>query len=212
VSRFSGSKGDWQAHEISADGSQFKIYYHDKLIGSVNWSLIGQHNVDNALAAVAAAVHTGVDAKKAVEALSSFEGVARRMHFRGEVSGVKIYDDFAHHPTAIKTTLAGARANLGSTRLFTVVDFGSYTMRTGHHQTTLTSVFNDADGAFFLAPSNIEWDVDALAKSLECPATVCANLPSLVTAVRGKVNSGDVLLVLSNQDSAGIVNALSEMN
>ena len=209
--RFGGQQSDWQAHDIAADGSHFKIYHHEKLMGTVKWSLIGQHNVDNALAAVAAAVHVGVAPKSAVAALSSFEGVARRMHYRGEVSGVKIYDDFAHHPTAIKTTLAGVRANLGTTRLFTVVDFGSYTMRTGHHQSTLSDVFNEADGAFFLAPSTVEWDVAALANSVECPAKVCANLSSLVAAVREQVIPGDVLLVLSNQDSAAIVDALSEL-
>lgn len=212
VVRFGGQNADWQAHEVAADASQFKIYHHDKLVGNVKWSLIGHHNVDNALAAVAAAVHAGVEPKTAVAALSSFEGVARRMHFRGEVSGIKIYDDFAHHPTAIKTTLAGVRANLGSTRLFTVVDFGSYTMRTGHHQQTLSSVFNDVDGAFFLAPSTVEWDVAALASSVDCPATVCVNLTALVDEVRKKLTSGDVLLVLSNQDSAAIVNALGISN
>jgi UDP-N-acetylmuramate: L-alanyl-gamma-D-glutamyl-meso-diaminopimelate ligase len=208
VVRFGGQQGDWQAHEIAADGSQFSVYHHDKLIGKVKWTLIGQHNVDNALAAIAAAVHVGVDPQQAVSALDTFKGVARRMHFRGEVSGVKIYDDFAHHPTAIKTTLAGVRASLGSTRLFTVVDFGSYTMRTGHHQNTLSSVFTDVDGAFFLAPSTVEWDVAALADAVECPATVCENLPILAAAVREQVNAGDVILVLSNQDSAAIVRAL----
>lgn len=208
VVRFGGQQGDWQAHEIAADGSHFSVYHHDKLIGKVKWTLIGQHNVDNALAAIAAAVHVGVDPQHAVSALDTFKGVARRMHFRGEVSGVKIYDDFAHHPTAIKTTLAGVRASLGSTRLFTVVDFGSYTMRTGHHQNTLSSVFTDVDGAFFLAPSTVEWDVAALADTVECPATVCENLPILAAAVREQVNAGDVILVLSNQDSAAIVRAL----
>jgi UDP-N-acetylmuramate: L-alanyl-gamma-D-glutamyl-meso-diaminopimelate ligase len=208
VTKFGGDQGDWQAHEVSADGSQFTVYHAGKSIGSVKWSLIGQHNVDNALAAIAAAVHAGVDPALAVSGLSTFEGVARRMHFRGEVSGVKIFDDFAHHPTAIKTTLAGARANLGATRIYTVVDFGSYTMRTGHHQETLSSVFTDVDGAFFLAPSTVEWDVAGLADAVECPAKVCATLPILAQAVKEKVASGDVVLVLSNQDSAAIVHAL----
>lgn len=208
VVKFGGENGDWHARDVSKDGSQFSVYHRGTLIGKVQWKLIGQHNVENALAAIAAAVHAGVDPNKAIAALSTFEGVARRMHFRGEVFGVKVYDDFAHHPTAIKTTLAGARANLGSTRIFTVVDFGSYTMRTGHHQNTLTSVFSDVDGAFFLAPSTVEWDVAALAGSVDCPATVCEDLSILAQAVKEKVNSGDVILVLSNQDAAAIVRAL----
>jgi len=208
VTTFGGADSEWKAQDRLTDGSQFTVAYRGEVIGNIKWGLIGQHNVDNALAAIAAAVHAGVHPLRAVEALSTFEGVARRMHYRGEVSGVKIYDDFAHHPTAIKTTLAGIRANLGATRLFTVVDFGSYTMRTGHHQDTLTNVFTDADGAFFLAPTSVGWDVAALANAVTCPTTVCQNLPSLAAAVHETVAAGDVVIVLSNQDSAAIVQAL----
>lgn len=208
LEKFGGHKADWQAHDIAADGSEFGVYHQNNFMGTVKWSLIGQHNVDNALAAIAAAVHVGVTPAVAVAGLCAFEGVARRMHYRGEVLGVKIYDDFAHHPTAIKTTLAGMRANLGSSRIFTVVDFGSYTMRTGHHQDALSHVFNDANGAFFLAPTSVEWDVSALAEAVKCPANVYQSLPSLAKAVHKQISAGDVVIILSNQDSAAIVQAL----
>lgn len=200
--------GDWTANNIAADGSEFNVNYRGKDLGSAIWSLIGQHNVSNALAAIAAAVHVGVTTEQAIKALQTFTGVERRMQLRGEVSGIKIYDDFAHHPTAIKTTLAGMRANIGNKRIFTIVDFGSYTMRTGHHHQTLVDVFGDADGAFFLAPENIEWDVDALAKKVACDAEVCGDLTTLSKQVASRVNSGDVVLILSNQDSLAIVRAL----
>ncbi len=208
VTKFGGDSSDWQAREVTNDGSEFSLYRCGQCVGTLKWTLLGQHNVDNGLAAIAAAVHVGVAPSKAIEALAKFKGVARRMHFRGEVSGIKIYDDFAHHPTAIKTTLAGMRANIGKKRLFTVVDFGSYTMRTGHHQQTLSNVFTAVDGAFFLAPPSVEWDVQALANSLHCPTTICQTLATLAEAVQEKVMAGDIVLVLSNQDSAAIVKSL----
>ncbi len=201
-------KGDWQAANIAADGSAFDVIFQGTNQGRVSWPLIGQHNVSNALAAIAAAVHAGVTPAQAIAALHQFKGVERRMQLRGEVSGVKIFDDFAHHPTAIKTTLAGMRANLGSTRLFTIVDFGSYTMRTGHHHQSLVNVFDDADGAFFLAPENIEWDVAGLAKNISCEAEVCGDLTTLSAKVATRVNAGDVIIILSNQDSKAIVRSL----
>ncbi|MDQ2993428.1 MAG: UDP-N-acetylmuramate:L-alanyl-gamma-D-glutamyl-meso-diaminopimelate ligase [Pseudomonadota bacterium] len=200
--------GDWQAKELAADGSSFQVIYQGDDLGRASWNLIGQHNVNNALAAIAAAVHVGVKPEQAIAALKSFTGVERRMQLRGEVSGVKIYDDFAHHPTAIKTTLAGMRANLGDKRIFTIVDFGSYTMRTGHHHQALVDVFGDADGAFFLAPENIEWDVAGLAKKVACTTEISGDLTTLSNQVAARVTAGDVVLILSNQDSMAIVKAL----
>lgn len=208
ANRLRSSQADWEGANIAPDGSSFDVIYQDVNQGNVSWALIGQHNVSNALAAIAAAIHAGVKPEQAIAALREFQGVERRMQLRGEISGVKIYDDFAHHPTAIKTTLAGMRANLGQKRLFTIVDFGSYTMRTGHHHQSLVDVFNDADGAFFFAPENIEWDVDALAKNVACDAHVCADLTTLSEQVANCVNAGDVVLVLSNQDSKAIVRSL----
>lgn len=202
------SAADWQADNSAADGSAFDVLYQGANQGKISWTLIGQHNISNALAAIAAATHVGVTPAQAIAALQEFQGVERRMQLRGEVDGVKIYDDFAHHPTAIKTTLAGMRANLGQKRLFTIVDFGSYTMRTGHHHQSLIDVFDDADGAFFFAPENIEWDVEGLAKNLRCNAQVCANLATLSAQVANSVSAGDVVLVLSNQDSKAIVRSL----
>src|SRR5690606_32953891 len=112
----------------------FQVMHHGKSVGEVRWSLLGQHNVNNALAAIAAANHAGVAPDVAIAALASFKNVKRRLEVKGAVKDIVVYDDFAHHPTAIATTLSGLRAKIGKARLIAVLEFGSYTMRSGYHK------------------------------------------------------------------------------
>ncbi|HSW70393.1 MAG TPA: UDP-N-acetylmuramate:L-alanyl-gamma-D-glutamyl-meso-diaminopimelate ligase, partial [Gammaproteobacteria bacterium] len=143
-STFGGDTSSWQARLLSKDGSAFEVLHENKVVGSLEWSLLGRHNVDNALAALNAAAHAGVDMETAIKALASFKNVKRRLEIKGQLKGITLYDDFAHHPTAIKTTLAGLRAKIGSARLITILEFGSYTMRSGVHKQQIQQALVDA--------------------------------------------------------------------
>lgn len=105
----SGELGDWDAKKLVKDGSKFEVYFQGECVGTVNWDLVGDHNVNNALMAIAAARHVGVAPDLACESLATFINTKRRLEFKGEVAGVSVYDDFAHHPTAIELTLGGLR-------------------------------------------------------------------------------------------------------
>ena len=134
--------------------------------GTVQWSLIGAHNMENALAAIAAARHAGVTVEHAIDALESFQGIARRMQVRGEVNGVRVYDDFAHHPTAITTTVDGLRRRVGRARIIAVLEPRSNTMRMGVHQDTLAASLSGADEVWLYAPADIGWNTDAVVAAL----------------------------------------------
>src|SRR5690606_1429591 len=123
-------------------------------------------NVDNALAAMAAARHAGVPVARAIEALGSFRGVRRRMELAGEAAGIRIYDDFAHHPTAIATTIEGLRRNIGGARLVAVLEARSNTMRMGVHKDTLAPSLAGADAVYLFAPPDLGWDAGAVARTL----------------------------------------------
>ncbi len=195
---------DWHAELINADGSSFKVYWQDTLFAEINWSLLGMHNVNNALAAIAAARHVGVEAKQIVAALAKFSGVKRRLEVRGEINGIKVYDDFAHHPTAIATTLYGLRKHVGSTRIVAVVELGSYTMRTGHYGGQIYSAFAAADRILFLQPKDANWDIHREISQLDITAQVFANVEAIVKDLAEKSTTGDHILVMSNKGFDGI--------
>jgi UDP-N-acetylmuramate: L-alanyl-gamma-D-glutamyl-meso-diaminopimelate ligase len=140
-----GDKQQWRVKKSVDDASRFEVYINDELQGEVSWSLIGEHNMQNALAAIAAAKHAGVPAGVAVSALGEFKNVKRRLEIRGEKNGVTVYDDFAHHPTAIATTIAGLRAKIGKQKLIAVLEPGSYTMRSGVHGDAIVEAMREAD-------------------------------------------------------------------
>lgn len=178
--------GDWRADYLQADGSEFRVFCQEVEQGVVRWDLLGEHNVNNALAAIAAARHAGVPAEHAIAGLAEFQGVKRRMQVRGTVRGVTVYDDFAHHPTAITTTLAGLRAKVGNARIIALLEPRSNTMRMGTHGAAVAEALQVADYAFIYQLP--EWDdIDALA------ATV-AQLSQ----------AGDHVLVMSNGGFGGI--------
>jgi len=153
--------GDWRAEYLQADGSAFRVFCKGVEQGIVRWDLLGEHNVNNALAAIAAARHAGVPAEHAIAGLAEFQGVKRRMQVRGNVRGVTVYDDFAHHPTAITTTLAGLRAKVGKARIIALLEPRSNTMRMGTHGAAVAAALQVADYAFIYQLP--EWDdIDAL--------------------------------------------------
>lgn len=202
ISTFS-SGGDWQAELIKEDGSQFEVLFHDSL-GEVNWNLLGKHNVDNALAAIAAANHAGVAPEKALQALSEFKNVKRRLEIRGEVNGITVYDDFAHHPTAIATTLAGLRAKIGAARMIAVLEFGSYTMRSGVHQHQIKQALNDADIVICKQPESLDWTLANILADFPQPTMLYDNMELLVEGIAQYARSGDHIVVMSNSGFGGI--------
>lgn len=193
-----GSHQGWQARLQVADGSAFEVFHQGKSVGVVNWSLIGEHNVANALAAIAASVHAGVRPDVAVLALGEFQSVKRRMEVRGEVNGVTIYDDFAHHPTAIRTTIAGLRAKIGKKRLISVLDIRSNTMCMGSHHTELPEALSASDSVFIYQSPKVVWDVKATFASLAEKVHIAQDTQHIVDALLPFVKRDDHVLVMSN--------------
>lgn len=152
-----GQQGDWSAELIHADGSAFDVLYQGQVQGRVNWSLIGLHNVNNALMAIAASHHVGVPCATACVGLSAFQTPKRRLEVKGCVNQITVYDDFAHHPTAIATTLDGLRRKVGMARIVAVLEPRSNTMKLGVHKDTLADSLHAADAVLVLQPEGSSW-------------------------------------------------------
>ena len=214
VERFSAATAPgatWSAHlSGTRDGSVFTVLNAGREIDEVRWPLIGTHNVDNALAALLAAQHAGVPIDCAIAALGSFAGVRRRMELRGTAAGVHVYDDFAHHPTAIASTLAGLRRRVGKERIVAVLEPRSYTMRAGVHRETLAASLADADEVWLYAPADLGWDAAAAVKPLGTRVQVRSDLDALVAALGAGLRPADHVLVMSNGGFGGIHGRLLE--
>ncbi len=194
----------WTAQYINSDGSEFKVFFDGTEQGVVKWSLLGKHNVANALAAIAGSRHVGVPAKFAIEALSEFKGIKRRMELRGEVNGVKVYDDFAHHPTAIETTLKGLRANVSDKKIIAILEPRSNTMQLGIHKQTLANSLAEADQVVLFQPENVDWNMHDVIDSLGEKASLHGDIDQLIESILPNVQSGDHILVMSNGGFGGI--------
>lgn len=203
-----GDAEGWQASYLQADGSEFDVSFAGAVQGRVQWSLLGDHNVENALSAIAAARHSGVPAAQAIESLAEFESVKRRMEVRGSVNGVTVIDDFAHHPTAIRLTLEGLRASLEGRetkgRILAVLEPRSNTMRLGVHQQTLADSLVEADHVYIYQPEGLDWDLQAVAQSNQQTIQVVDDLQKLVSRVAQESRPGDQVLVMSNGGFGGI--------
>lgn len=200
---------DWRAELISNDGSHFALYYQDKLLGELSWQLSGQHNVDNAVMAVAAARHAGVPVGVALEALTRFIAPKRRMELKADVAGIKVYDDFAHHPTAISTTLQGIRNKVDHNRVLAVLEPRSNTMRMGVHQAALPLSLALADLVFLYEPANANWSLDALTRALAPKAILSHDIDALVTLLSDQAEPGDSIVIMSNGGFGGIHDKLT---
>jgi UDP-N-acetylmuramate: L-alanyl-gamma-D-glutamyl-meso-diaminopimelate ligase len=202
-----GADGAWQATAPDAEGA-FSVLRGGVTAGTVRWNLTGEHNRMNALAALAAAEHVGVPAAQGIEALSRFAGVKRRMELRGTVNGIKVYDDFAHHPTAIATTLEGLRRQVGPARILAVLEPRSNTMKLGTMAARLPGALADADLVFcFGAHSGkhaLGWNPAEVLAPLGDRASSYDDIGALVAAVAGAARPGDQVLVMSNGGFGGV--------
>jgi len=186
------------------DGSGFDVIHNGKSVGTVEWSLMGKHNVENAIAAIVAARHAGVTPGTAIEALKHFEGVRRRMEVRGVVNGITVYDDFAHHPTAIATTLDGLRRKVGKARIVAVLEPRSNTMKLGTHSAALPQSLMQADRVWMYQGPEVKWNVAGAVSGLGAKVSVATDIDALVVALKNELASGDHVLVMSNGGFGGI--------
>jgi UDP-N-acetylmuramate: L-alanyl-gamma-D-glutamyl-meso-diaminopimelate ligase len=199
-----GPHGNWLAENLAEDLSAFDVVYDGKVQGRVSWELLGAHNVHNALAAIAAAHHVGVPAKTAIEALSVFKNVKRRLELRGLVNEIAVYDDFAHHPTAIATTVEALRKKVGGAKILAVLECGSYTMRTGVHKDHLADALVKADQAYILQPKDLGWDLKASMEHASIPVKIFNQVDEIVDALKVQAKAGDQILIMSNSGFGGI--------
>lgn len=197
-----GGDGEWQAGE-PADSGAFEVFHQGASRGHVLWELLGAHNRMNALAAIAAARHAGVPVAGAVDALGQFRNVRRRMEVRGTVRGVTVYDDFAHHPTAIDTTIAGLRRKAGAARILAVIEPRSNTMKLGVMKAALPGSLQDADRVYCYS-GGLGWDAAEALAPLGAKVAVHQELDALVAAIVGEAKPGDHVLVMSNGGFGGI--------
>jgi len=196
VERF-GIDDDW---EIDDENS---ITLNRQTQGTLHWELLGEHNRQNGLAALAAARHAGVAVAHGLAALGEFRNVKRRMEVRGTVNGITVYDDFAHHPTAIATTVAGLRRKVGKERIIAVLEPRSNTMKLGVMKEALPGSLEDADMVFCYA-GNLGWDASGALATLGDKAVVKEDLNALIEAITSSVYPGDHILVMSNGGFGGI--------
>jgi UDP-N-acetylmuramate: L-alanyl-gamma-D-glutamyl-meso-diaminopimelate ligase len=202
-----GSQGQWQAVP-SQDPCCFEVTRNGVSAGVVTWSLTGEHNRSNALAALAAAAHVGVAAATGIAALSQFGGVKRRMELRGTVRQIKVYDDFAHHPTAVATTLDGLRKQVGTGRILAVIEPRSNTMKLGTMAARLPAALEQADQVFCFGQSSgkhaLGWDPAQVLAPLGTRAHAFDDLDKLIAAIIAQAQPGDSVLIMSNGAFGGI--------
>ena len=207
VERFNDS-GGFRTDGDDASG-ELVLFGKDGEIGRTAWHLSGEHNRANACAALLAARHVGVPFARGLEALSRFENVKRRMEVRGVVNGITVYDDFAHHPTAIATTVAGLRRKVGSARILAVLEPRSNTMKLGTMKSQLPASLQEVDTAFCYA-GNLGWDAHAALAPMGERACIHDNIATLVGAIADTARPGDHILIMSNGGFDGIHDKLLE--
>jgi UDP-N-acetylmuramate: L-alanyl-gamma-D-glutamyl-meso-diaminopimelate ligase len=209
--RTPGSKIAWSLDvEAGGDFSKFVVLEAGKPKGTVEWSLLGAHNAENALAAIGAARHAGVSVAQSIAALAEFNGVKRRMELRGEVRGIAVYDDFAHHPTAIAYTIDGLRRKVGAKRIVAVLEPRSATMRMGVHRETLAPSLAGADSVWMFAPADLGWDADAVVAKLGSKGRLARSVEELVDGLAASSAAGDQVLIMSNGGFGGLHGKLLE--
>lgn len=187
----------WRTKLLKNDASQFAVYYKNSKQGEVNWNLLGNHNAANAIAAIAAAHHIGIDPKLAIKALSSFQGVKRRLEIFKQINGITLYDDFAHHPTAIASTLSGLRKQVGKARILVILEASTYTMRSGVHKETLSPALRDADKVWLMRPKP-DWGVNQLALMTTIPISIYDSVTAIVNSIAKEAKSSDHIVIMSN--------------
>ncbi|MBJ6978825.1 UDP-N-acetylmuramate:L-alanyl-gamma-D-glutamyl-meso-diaminopimelate ligase [Luteimonas sp. MC1782] len=194
-----GAPFDWQARLLADDGSAFEVLKAGQALGEVRWPLLGRHNVMNALGALAACDAVGVDVASVLPALSAFRSVKRRMELLGEAGGISVYDDFAHHPTAIATTLEGLRARIGASgRIVVAMEPRSNSMRLGAHAAALAPSLALADAVVFLHRPALEWDAGAVVGALRGEGVAAPDADALLARLHAMARAGDHVVFMSN--------------
>ncbi len=204
VDTFGFDAGDWRAELLADDGSSFRVNRGGIEIGSVQWSMLGRHNVLNAVAAVAAAAAIGVEPSRALQALADFRAPKRRMELLVTVDDIEVYDDFAHHPTAIRATLEGVRASAGSNRIIVALEPRSNSMRMGVHSAQIAPSLAAADRVIFLARPELPWDPSRVLDGLGGRGRVVADADALLAALHDEVRAGDRVVFMSNGGFDGV--------
>lgn len=189
---------NWTARMIEEDGSVFAVIHDGVEVGEVRWPLLGRHNVMNALAALATANAIGVDVATVLPALAQFRSVKRRMEVIGQAQGITVYDDFAHHPTAIATTLAGLRAKVGAARIVVAMEPRSNSMRLGAHAQALAPSLDIADAVVFLHRPELAWDATTVVSALRGEGIAVADADALIAVLRERARAGDHVVFMSN--------------
>jgi UDP-N-acetylmuramate: L-alanyl-gamma-D-glutamyl-meso-diaminopimelate ligase len=201
------TSADWSYAPLSADGSSFRVQ-HGSDSADVTWGMLGDHNMQNATAAVAAAAHAGVPLKISAEALAGFAGVKRRLELIGKVRDISVYDDFAHHPTAIDTTLKGLRATMQKQqmkgRLIAVIEARSNTMKMGYHQQTLAASVDAADAVLWYKSTATKLDLDAIAKAAKAEFLCMDNTEAMLAWLKTHLKTGDQVVIMSNGGFEGM--------
>jgi UDP-N-acetylmuramate: L-alanyl-gamma-D-glutamyl-meso-diaminopimelate ligase len=201
----SSAPQNWSAQIAEGSAaSRFTVYFDGLEVAEVSWDLLGGHNVMNALAAIGAARHAGVAPPQAAEALRAFRGVKRRMEVRGVINGITVYDDFAHHPTAIETTLRGLRARVGGARILAVLEPRSNTMKLGVHREQLAPALALADRSWFLNSPDLGWDLAAAVACMGDRVDLAGSVDELVAKLAAQARPGDHILVMSNGGFGGL--------
>ncbi|WP_044470644.1 UDP-N-acetylmuramate:L-alanyl-gamma-D-glutamyl-meso-diaminopimelate ligase [Mannheimia massilioguelmaensis] len=203
--QFLGKDQEWDATRITHDCTQFAVFHKGEKVAEVHWNIVGQHNMHNAVMAIAAAHHAGVAIADSAKALSTFVNAKRRLEVKGEVNGITVYDDFAHHPTEIQATLTALRDKVGGgVRILAVLEPRSNTMKMGVHKEEIAPALVRADHVFILQPDNIPWDVVEITNKCVQPATWTADLDKLVDSIVKEAQPTDHILVMSNGSFGGI--------
>lgn len=204
-----GEDSCWKAEKISSDASSYRVLYDGKEVGQVDWALVGEHNMHNGLIAIAAAHHVGIAPEKACRSLNRFINARRRLELKGVVNAISIYDDFAHHPTAILATLAALRSKVGGTaRIIAVLEPRSNTMKMGISKNELAPALGRADEVFILQPTDIDWQVADITEKCVQPAHWSSDVDALVDMIVKSAQPNDTILVMSNGGFGGIHNKL----
>lgn len=198
------SQSQWKIVDPSDDYSCFSIMHGSDMVGELSWPLFGEFNAQNALAAVAASADIGISPQRACQALQTFKNVKRRLERLACIRQINVYDDFAHHPTAIDATLKALRGRFHDQRLIAVVEPRSNTMRYGVHKEKLAESFITADQVYLYAPPNLQWDLSTTVSALGAKAKVMFNIGDIINAVADIADAGDHIVIMSNGSFEGI--------
>ena len=212
VETFSSEEGaNWSArYDLIGAKSRFSVFRDGENVGQADWALLGPHNLENALAALSSAVYAGVSIEVALEALSKFKGVKRRLEKRGVFKGITLYDDFAHHPTAIQTTIRALRSQKAERRIVVVLEPRSNTMRMGVHRDSLRKVFDEADRVFVLASEDLTWNPELALAPLGAKLSVAWTVEEILGALLEELQRGDHVVMMSNGSFQGLPRLLQQ--